>query len=158
MTIRNAAKAVVLNNEKILLVKYNSEITGECYTLPGGGQEQYETMKEAVIRECLEETGHTVNPEDFVAIYEEIYSGDIREKYPEFAHKILHIFRASLKSKKALKPTETDLAQVVIEWVNIKDISKIKILPKIIGDNIEKLIYSKEILDLGTHFIDIKKL
>ena len=33
---------------------------------------QYETMEQAVIRECLEETGYSVLPMRFVGLYEEI--------------------------------------------------------------------------------------
>ena len=70
MGIKNAAKALIINNGKILLNKCQNSL-GDAweaipngavyYDLPGGGQNQYETLTEAVKRECLEETGYTVD-------------------------------------------------------------------------------------------------
>ena len=62
MSIRSAAKAVILHNNNILLNQCHSAALGDYYTLPGGGQHQYETMEQAAVRECLEETGYTVIP------------------------------------------------------------------------------------------------
>jgi len=42
------------------------------YDFPGGGQNQYETLEEAVRRECLEETGYTVVVDRLAGIFEEI--------------------------------------------------------------------------------------
>ena len=74
MGIRNDAKAIILDGNRILLNKCHAPQMGDYFSLPGGGQNQYETMEEAVVRECLEETGYTVVPEAFVALYEEIYT------------------------------------------------------------------------------------
>ena len=84
MSIRNAAKAIILHQNKILLDKCHAPDAGDYFTLPGGGQNQYETMEEAIVRECLEETGFTVIPEAFVALYEEIHThASVRQKYPD---------------------------------------------------------------------------
>ena len=52
--IRNSAKAVIIQNEKILLTK-NKDDFGFFYLFPGGGQDHGEELKDAVKRECLEE-------------------------------------------------------------------------------------------------------
>ena len=57
MAIRNAAKAIILHNDKILVNRCITENNEVYYDLPGGGQNQFETMEDAVIREVLEETG-----------------------------------------------------------------------------------------------------
>ena len=61
--IKVGVGVMILSNNKILLGHRveKSEDTGgiyepDCWTLPGGKQEYYETMVEAVIRECKEET------------------------------------------------------------------------------------------------------
>ena len=54
---REAVRAVVSDNEKILLIY--SEKNGD-YKLPGGGVEEGETYTEALIREVEEEAGYRV--------------------------------------------------------------------------------------------------
>lgn len=86
MSIRSTAKAIIANDGKILLNRCYDRYHGEYFSLPGGGQNAYETLYEAVVRECLEETGYTVTPIDFAALFEEICDNpDIREKPPEYA-------------------------------------------------------------------------
>lgn len=91
--IRNSAKALVYQDGKLLL---NSHLTsaGELYyDLPGGGQNPYETMEEAVVREVMEETGLTVEPVRFAALCEEIYTHEeMRRQWPEYCHRCMHIF------------------------------------------------------------------
>lgn len=52
--IRNSAKAIIMEDEKILLT-VNKDDAGLFYLCPGGGQEHSESLRQAVIRECLEE-------------------------------------------------------------------------------------------------------
>ncbi|WP_426357903.1 NUDIX hydrolase [Pseudocolwellia sp. HL-MZ19] len=67
--IRNAARAIVLNGEDILLLytqRYHD------YTLPGGGIDDGETHEEGLIRELQEETGaHNVTNIKAFGLYEE---------------------------------------------------------------------------------------
>jgi len=55
--LRNAVRAVIKNDNKILMVQL--EKTKE-YKFPGGGIEENETVEEALTREVLEETGCSV--------------------------------------------------------------------------------------------------
>jgi 8-oxo-dGTP pyrophosphatase MutT (NUDIX family) len=57
MSIRSAAKAVIISDGKILLNKGSHPLLGAYYDLPGGGQHQYEPMEDTLKRECMEETG-----------------------------------------------------------------------------------------------------
>ena len=56
MGVRSTAKAIIINKDKVLLNKCFDKHNGEYYSLPGGGQQTFETLQEAVIRECFEET------------------------------------------------------------------------------------------------------
>lgn len=53
---RLAMRAIILSNDKILMVKAN---TGD-YKFPGGGVEKGETKEETLKREVKEETGYTL--------------------------------------------------------------------------------------------------
>ena len=56
ITIRKAVRAVVLKDNKILMVHTNR---GD-YKFPGGGVKKQESLEEALIREVAEETGYIV--------------------------------------------------------------------------------------------------
>ncbi len=63
------------------------------FDLPGGGQHQFETMEDAVVREVLEETGYTVRIVSFIALAEEICDNiEFRKEAFDYSHRILHIF------------------------------------------------------------------
>ncbi|MEO6457867.1 MAG: NUDIX domain-containing protein, partial [Chloroflexia bacterium] len=57
--VRTSAKAIILHDGKLLVVKFQDDV-GFWFQLPGGGQEPGETLPEAVRRECLEEAGAEV--------------------------------------------------------------------------------------------------
>lgn len=76
--VREAVRAVVLRDDKILMLHSNK---GD-FKFPGGGVESGETHKQALIREILEETGYvdTMVGEkfgEFVERREDIFNQDI---------------------------------------------------------------------------------
>lgn len=154
MSIRNSAKAVVLNDGKLLLVKCRNDKNEDYYTLPGGGQNQYETMAEAVARECLEETGYDVEVRRFLALYEEIVSDEkMRMDCPQYTHKIFHIFSCKLKSNEHSVPSEMDGDQISSEWVYIDRLSNIDFYPRTLKENIIQIINYDSPMFLGSNRI-----
>jgi 8-oxo-dGTP diphosphatase len=154
MSIRSTAKAIILNKDKVLLNKCFDEYNGEYYSLPGGGQHTYETLQEAVIRECVEETGYCVIPKKFIALCEEICENPkTRELCPEYIHKMYHIFLCELVGEVAKNPTEIDEMQVCSEWVDIEHLDKIRLLPNALNENIGKIIKSEIPMFLGAERI-----
>ncbi len=154
MSIRCAAKAIILHEGKVLLNKCSDRINGEYYALPGGGQNPYETLYEALVRECLEETGYTVSPIRFAALYEEICDdGFIREKYPDYAHKMYHIVLCALASEDRGEPTEPDASQTACEWVLLQNLENIRLLPGAVGSHIRTLAEGAGPLFLGSDHI-----
>ena len=151
MSIRNAAKAIIVHEGKVLLNRYRTPEADTYYALPGGGQNQYETMEEAVIRECLEETGYTVLPETLVAVHEVICTTpQFRIKHPDYAHKIFHVFRCSLASLEKNVPTEPDSNQAGCVWVDITDIPSIHLYPPHVHERFPELLTVDHPLYLGS--------
>lgn len=155
MSIRNAAKAIILHDGKVLLNKCCDSTGTIYYALPGGGQNQYETMEEAVIRECLEETGYLVIPIKFIALYEEIFNDpEARKNNPNYTHKIYHVFICKLSQEVVQIATEKDSEQVGCQWVDIQNIMQINLFPLKIRNNLQQLVNADTPLYLGSDHID----
>jgi len=162
MGIRNSAKALILSDDgrQILLNKSQNSLDDMWheypngmiyYDLPGGGQNQYETLEEAVKRECLEETGLTLEVERLAAIYEEISINEkFRESYEEYAHKIFFIFICRVSGEHIAPVTETDLDMIGTEWVDIDNIKNIEFYPETIKSNIDLILKTQHLLYLGS--------
>ena len=141
MSIRSTCKAIVIHQGKVLLNKCHDEYNGQYYSLPGGGQETLEFLDEAIVREVLEETGYTVKPERFAGLGEEICtSEEIVRDWPDYIHKMYHIYVCSLLDKPRVEPTEVDDMQDESVWVDIEEASKSKLLPEMVGKNLLKMI------------------
>ncbi len=150
MSIRVASKAVILREGKVLLNSAEFGNGTRFHALPGGGQELYESMEAAVVRECLEETGYTVEPVRLAAIYEEIIlDPDFIAKAPSHAHKIFNVFICEIASDVMIEPSNPDSRQLGVEWVDVGNVGLL--LPKAIRDRFADIITSPYPIYLGTH-------
>ena len=70
MAIRLGASAVIGRDNQFLLVKFDDEIVGVHYNLPGGGVEDDELLEDAVRREVREETCMEVNVGRMLFVFE----------------------------------------------------------------------------------------
>jgi 8-oxo-dGTP pyrophosphatase MutT (NUDIX family) len=161
--IRNAAKALILNEGKLLVNKNLNSLGDMCYgltdgdiyyDLPGGGQNQYETLEEALKRECLEEIGYTVKVERLGAIYEEIFLNEaLRASYEQYAHKVYFLFVCSLEDVPRKAVTELDLDMLGSEWVDLKAVKNFPIFPHLLKDKLDAILNAKTPLFLGSKHI-----
>ena len=69
--------AVVIDREKVLLVRRGHEPLKGEWSLPGGALELGETLQQGVVRELLEETGLTVVPDGIVEVLDRITQDDL---------------------------------------------------------------------------------
>ena len=155
MNVRSTVKAIVIHEGKALLNRCRDDNNGEYFSLPGGGQEQFETLSEAIHRECLEETGYSVEPVRFCALMEEICLDPfIREHYLQYAHKMLHIFVCRLTTPDRIEPTETDDLQISVEWMPIEDVPSVNLLPKEVRAAFTRLIAEDTPQFLGSVYLE----
>jgi len=156
MTIRSAAKAVILKENQILLqCCVDDAFNLEYYELPGGGQHPQETMEAAVIRECLEETGYHVEVLRFLALCEEIITiPSVMHAFPDHAHRIAHIFLCKIKNLPKENPSEEDTHQVDVRWFPIEEIKNLRLRPTNLRTALVPLLNSGEIGYLGTSVLN----
>jgi 8-oxo-dGTP pyrophosphatase MutT (NUDIX family) len=139
--IRNSAKAIIIEDGKVLLTK-NIDKLGYFYLFPGGGQEPGEELSKTLMRECIEETGKEVN------VGELVYVRDYIGKNHEFAewnfedHQVEFYFLCSIKfdDGKTDNGCIPDSMQVGIEWIDIAQLEDIRLYPKVLAKRIKEKI------------------
>jgi len=111
---------VVIRDKEILLVrrkKKSFEPFEGYWALPGGFVERGETLKEAVTREVLEETGIKAIPEKIIGIYDD-------PKRDPRGHMVSVVFLCTPKRGR-LKPQPEEVTET--RFFSVQEIRKLKI-------------------------------
>lgn len=134
--MRNRGSAVIIENDKVALIK---RVKAGCvyYVFPGGGIEEGETPEGATTREAFEELG--------VQIY-------IQEKFGEVEFSGLQYFFLAKIVDGAFGTgqgdeflmSETDRGTYTPMWVEMNKLSSLNVFPKEIADKIQA--YKEDIL------------
>lgn len=149
--IRNSAKAFLVHQGRLLLNSHLDSTGAVYYDFPGGGQKPFETMEEAVVREVLEETGFTVRPVRFLALAEEIFTNrQMRERYPEYCHRVMHIFLAELVSQVPQAKAELDFQQTGSVWVTPEEAGELPLVPFQLRGRVAEVLASPSPVYLGS--------
>ncbi len=127
--IRNSAKALIIKDKKVLLIKIRDG-EYEYYVLPGGGQETDELLKDTVCREVLEEVGLKVECKDLIFVAE----GTRDETF----HRVDFVFLCELVEGAESVDFQGDSAQIGIEWVKIDELNKIDLYQTKLRTDIKK--------------------
>ncbi|WBW97333.1 NUDIX domain-containing protein [Oceanirhabdus sp. W0125-5] len=130
--LRNAAKAIIVKDNKILFVKYCSKRTGIVYyVLPGGGQEGGETLSDTLKRECLEELGVEIDVGEIALVTEYIGKNHKFADLHSKLHKMDFMFFCTMKSAIDLsKATNTDTDQIGFEWLGYAELKEKTVYPE----------------------------
>ena len=151
MIIRNSTKALLLRGNEILLNCCAYSDGTPYYDLPGGGQHPLEDMEASLLREIMEETGYIAHIDRFAALTEEIYDDpEMLAKYPDFCHRILHIFIAHAVEKAENASIELDFQSHGCRWFSIDEAETLPILPASLRGRIREVIAGTAPVWLGT--------
>jgi len=129
-SIRVSAKAVIIKEGKILLLKHEDK-QGYWYSLPGGGQNPGEKLSDALVRECREEIGATVKVENVVFIRDYIANNhEFKDEEPD-THQLEIMFECSLSEhylpQNGINPDST---QKDVLWFELAELRNIRLFPK----------------------------
>lgn len=127
--LRNSAKALIIEDNKVLCTR-NRDLFGDFYLLPGGGQNHSETLKEALIRECLEEIGALVEVGNLYFIREYISANHELAELDNSIHQIEFIFACTLTEPLQSRPAHSiDAMQTGIVWLPISELENYRFYP-----------------------------
>lgn len=118
--VRNAAKALIIKDGKMLAVKI-SDGKEEWYIMPGGGQDVEELLPEAACREVAEEMGLQVAVKDLVFVIEGLHG----EKF----HRVDLVFLCEYKGEIENATLQGDTNQVGYDWLDIKTLNTAPLYP-----------------------------
>jgi mutator protein MutT len=104
--------AVVIDGDRVLLVRRGQEPLLGQWSIPGGAVELGETLEQAIIREVMEETGLTIVPAAMLKTFDKIdYDAVGRVRY----HYVLTDFLCRVAGKPQMLHAASDISEV--RWV-----------------------------------------
>ena len=156
MAIRCAAKALIVKDGRLLLNRCRRSDGEVYYDLPGGGQHPFESMEQAVHREVMEEAGLGIRIIRFAALAEEIHTNEaLQRKYPDYAHRMMHIFLAEPDGEEPVQPVEKDWGMEESVWIPLNEVGN---LPEVRSTAIQKsiceIVSSETPVYLGTEYVN----
>jgi ADP-ribose pyrophosphatase YjhB (NUDIX family) len=127
--IRNAARAVIVRDAQILLLRKQGGGQGERYALPGGAQNLGETLAQALDRECQEEIGTAV---EIVRLLHIADYFKLRDTEPPSRRQLLEfLFDCTVPSgytpRNGHRP---DKHQVEVVWMPLDDLPAVNLQPR----------------------------
>lgn len=134
MQIRNSAKAVIVQNGKLLVIRNHSG-GKDWYLLPGGGQRHGETLIEALKRECFEEAAIRIIAGDILFIRDYISKNHEFAEEDGGAHQVEFMFRCRIQgSTEPAIGCGADKWQTGIAWIPLAEIDDYDLYPSQLKD------------------------
>lgn len=131
MNIRNSAKAVIVQGNKLLVIKKEDK-EGFYYILPGGGQEYGENLLQALKRECIEEIGEDIEIGDMIFLREYIGKNHEHREFDFNVHQTEYMFLCRLidGNEKIENGTIPDDGQIGVEWLPLSNLLEHRLYPQ----------------------------
>jgi ADP-ribose pyrophosphatase YjhB (NUDIX family) len=127
--IRNAARALIVRDDRILLLRKQGYSDGERFALPGGGQDTGETLREALLRECQEEIGTQVRIHDLIHVADYFKKRDTEP--PSTRHLVEFLFRCEVPDAYApMSGEHPDKHQVEVVWAQLDLLPEMPLYPR----------------------------
>lgn len=148
--VRNAARAVIIEDGRLLTVEMRHVEQGTFLVLPGGGQIHGETLEDALRRECREELGVEIEIGNVVYVREYLgWSHDFCQRHREF-HQLEVVFRCRLaRGERVSGHVIGDRNQIGVRWVPLAELRTANFFPAKLRELIQSEDFVIEPLYLG---------
>jgi len=147
--IRNAVRAVIIRDSRILLIRKEYEDGSQRYALPGGAQDPGETLISALDRECREEIGTDVRILSLLHVADWFKPRDTVP--PSSRHLVEFLFACEVGQ--AYTPQNgyhPDKHQVEVVWIALDRLDSIPLWPRSIATFLSRIQQEKSAVYLGT--------
>lgn len=131
MGIRNSAKAIIIEDAKLLAIKKQDK-DGYYFILPGGGQEHGENLHQALQRECMEEINVEIEIGNLLFIREYIGKNHEHYEFDSDVHQTEYMFSCEIKvgSNDIGNGIVLDDGQIGVEWLLLSELLNYRLYPK----------------------------
>lgn len=126
--IRNAVRALIVRDGRILLLRKDGDDLGERFALPGGAQDPGETLHQALNRECLEEIGTEVEIGDLLHLADWFKPRDTDP--PSTKHLVEFLFQCEVPPDyQPRSGHHPDRHQVGVVWMPLSKVESVPLQP-----------------------------
>lgn len=126
--IRNSVRALIIQHNRVLLLRKCAPGGTTRYAMPGGGQDIGERLQETLMRECVEELGTRVEIVGLVHVAESFkrLGGTSRA----IRQQIEFVFQCRVPGDYTPRNgTKPDKHQCAVEWVGLQHLPHIELRP-----------------------------
>ena len=135
--VRKAVRTFLINDNKVIVIKYKTNKNMNYYDIPGGKVEENESAIDASIREFKEETG--------IEVINQKYKGNVIIEYPNM------VFDFDIYLVNDYKGNPQEFDENYSMWINIEDLSNenkkfpsVEIIKYLENNDINLKIYSDD--------------
>jgi 8-oxo-dGTP pyrophosphatase MutT (NUDIX family) len=146
--ISNAARALIVREDNILLLRKAGYAAGERYVLPGGKQDPGETLEQALQRECLEEIGTRVGIGRLVYVADYFKPREIRP--PATRQLVDFLFECHVPDDYVPgNGPRPDRHQIEVVWAALNELAGLPLYPRTLAPHLENLRANAGVAYLG---------
>jgi 8-oxo-dGTP pyrophosphatase MutT (NUDIX family) len=137
-TVRSAARALIVEDGRLLVIKMKRPGAGTFHVLPGGGQQHGETLVEGLLRECEEEIGFRPAVGRIAYVREYIGRHHLFAEAHRAFHQLEVVFHCTLPSEPySLKGHAEDRHQVGIGWLPLAEMRQKNFSPSLLANFVD---------------------
>jgi len=147
--IRNSAKAIIIQEGRVLTIRCVSWKDETFFLLPGGGQAPGEDLHAAVRRECREEIGVDVEVGALRLVRDYIAKNHEFADQHANVHQVEFMFECRITSGTVQSGTQPDTGQTGVEWLALATLKDSMLFSKVLRGILLALASASPVAYLG---------